>query len=453
MTRRTVRGSGTYFCVLTIIAVVAFYICMELNVLDTYAGPQDWETKPAAQIVEEKEAAMSAGTVSEPEDKQETKEEETKEEETKEEKEEPKPKAEPKEGQCNNFDHGDVTPLEDVTSIFNCGSESGTCHWYYPSKFLDESCGVGKEFVSQINDMKKLYDSKQLWLSGPPIVLPGASIKPALMRPNQFRAGPWPRHNLSMTHVHKTGGTSLVTAFGSVLGKGAKGKRLTVYFPAPIPPTEEAQIKMEENTGRPRRKPRSSIIYGSNWNESSTFLDGAVKYRKPDEWGERDHTLFGVVRDPAERFISAIGQATGAFGSTANGIGKQLLNECLRETSRDTLRCFVDLMQTNSTWIEVHFTPMVLEISFATIYKDIPVAIFPFTEVPNLLLELGSNPSQKKKDGHVAGYRKASVLTNMTVADYDDDMLKNLCTVYKMDAMFMKHIGMTTRCEGVIEFD
>ena len=142
---------------------------------------------------------------------------------------------------------------------------------------------------------------------------------------------------------------------------------------------------------------------------------------------DNDHTLFAVVRDPVERFISAIGQATGAYGSTNNGIGKQLMDECFKEISRQTLRCFVDLMHTNSTWIEVHFTPMVLEISFA-------VAVFPFQQVPHLLAELGSDPNVKKKDGHASGYRKSGILTNMTVADYDDDMMKSLCDVYKMDA-------------------
>lgn len=322
-------------------------------------------------------------------------------------------------------------------------------HWYFPAKFLDETCGVGKEFVPELNHMKELYDSRKLWLRGPPIVIPWASIKPENMRKNQYREGEWPRHNLSMTHVHKTGGTSLVTAFSQVLSQGAKGKRHTVYIPG------QAKVRMSKMKKNPNMTltPNPSRIYGKKFNESSRFLDGAVKYKRPDEWGEKEHTLFAVVRDPADRFISAIGQATGAFGSTGNGIGSQLIDECLRETSQDTLRCFIDLMHSNSTWIEVHFTPMVLEISFATIYKDMPVAVFPFTEVPNLMIELGANPNSKKKDGHKKGYRKSEVLTNMTVADYDDDMLLSLCEIYKMDAMFMKHIGMSTKCETVMKLD
>lgn len=360
---------------------------------------------------------------------------------------------------CNDFDQrGDITPLEDVDSIFNCGGETGTCKWFYPAKFLDATCGVGKEFISKVNKMKDLYEARELWLSGPPIVLPFAKIVPQSMRPNPYSKKPWRQHTISMTHVHKTGGTSLVTAFSGVASKGAKGFRHTVYMPGQKPYTGKVLEKkmadadrIEKLRGtRPKIGPRKSVIYGTGFNQSLAFLDGATKYKNEDDWKEGEHTLFAVVRDPADRFISAIGQATGAFGSSANGIGRLLLDECLKETSRDTLRCFIDIMYTNSTWIEVHFTPMLLEITFATIYKDIPVAVFPFQEVHNLMLELGANPDVKKKDGHAKGYRKSPILTNMTVADYDDDMLKRLCGIYKMDVMFMNQIGMTTKCDKVI---
>lgn len=403
---------------------------------------------------------------------------------------------------CNDFDQrGDITPLEDVDSIFNCGGETGTWYvmiylgtifiyyqlsrssletlceeknikhvrdesnqnlssskWFYPAKFLDATCGVGKEFISKVNKMKDLYEARELWLSGPPIVLPFAKIVPQSMRPNPYSKKPWRQHTISMTHVHKTGGTSLVTAFSGVASKGAKGFRHTVYMPGQKPYTGKVLEKkmadadrIEKLRGtRPKIGPRKSVIYGTGFNQSLAFLDGATKYKNEDDWKEGEHTLFAVVRDPADRFISAIGQATGAFGSSANGIGRLLLDECLKETSRDTLRCFIDIMYTNSTWIEVHFTPMLLEITFATIYKDIPVAVFPFQEVHNLMLELGANPDVKKKDGHAKGYRKSPILTNMTVADYDDDMLKRLCGIYKMDVMFMNQIGMTTKCDKVI---
>lgn len=435
---RNIKGNWAFFCILLLIIVVAFYTVFEVNVLDDNISHDTLESVSSSPALQNNEMPNSnASYVNKEFHSKRPSIDRTKDV-----------------SGCDDFDHGDVSSLDNVTSIFNCGSESGTCSWYYPEKFLDKKCGIGKEFVSDLEYMKELYDSRQLWLSGPPIVIPWASIKPENMKPNPHRPGLWPRHNLSMTHVHKTGGTSLVTAFSSVLAKGAKGKRHLVYMPGrkPLTNAERTNLRGRFNgLNKTVKEPEPTQIYTKTYKEASNFLEGATKYKGANEWGESDHTLFAVVRDPVDRFISAIGQATGAYGSSQNGIGQQLLDECLKDSSRETLRCFIDLMHRNSTWIEVHFTPMVLEISFATTYKDIPIAVFPFTEVPKLLIELGADPSVKKKDGHKSGYRKSDVLTNMTAADYDDDMLKRLCQVYKMDALFMIHLGMKTRCEEVFD--
>merc|ERR1712150_61443 len=178
--------------------------------------------------------------------------------------------------------------------------------------------------------------------------------------------------------------------------------------------------------------------------------DGIVKYQK--DWGEKDHTLIGIIRDPADRFISAIGQAMGGIGSSRNGVALKLRRECIMRTSKETLRCVINTVKHNGTWIEIHFTPMALEVSFATMYKDIPVALFPFKVVPLLMYELGEDPHEKKKDGKNPGYRKNIVLTNMTLSDYDDQMMHDLCIIYKLDIIFLRHLGYATRCDTFISF-
>jgi hypothetical protein len=344
---------------------------------------------------------------------------------------------------------GDVSPISDAESIFNCGSQSGKCHWFYPAKFLNESCEIGKEFIPQVKHMQQLHLSNTLWMGGPPIVQPATSIVPENMVTNKYKDGPWLKHNISMIHVHKTGGSSLVIAFDKLRRKGGRGQRRTFYMPEQYKRAGSSMEEGNDSNHNGLHKPAPKII-SKQYNVSSAFVDHVGKYRKADEWGQHDTTMFAVVRDPVDRFISAVGQATGAKGSSANGIGKQLLDECLKETSKKTLNCFIDLVHSNSTWIEVHFTPMLLELSFATFYKDIPLAIFPFEEVPNLLMELGANPNSKRKDGKSPSHRKSEVLTKMSNDDYDDHMLKKLCDIYRMDALFMNLIGMTTKCDPFI---
>jgi hypothetical protein len=386
---------GSFLCLVSIVVIVAFYTRLTVKVLDNVNSHQNEDFHVTGGGSHQQAVTVLRGG-------------------------------------CKKFDYGDQTPAQNVSSIFNCGSEESTCQYWYPAKFFDKKCGIGKEFNSQLKYMNDLFESKELWLSGPPIVLPWASIIPSKMRASSARTGlPWQRHNLSMIHVHKTGGSSLVDAFQTVRSLGATGKRHTMYMPG--------RIDGDKNRW---------TIKGAGYNESSIFLDGTTKYKR--EWGNKDHLLFAVVRDPAERFISAIGQATGATGSTGNVVGKTLLETCVNSnypTEQECLRCFIDLVKQNSTWIEVHFTPMALEIAFATMYKDIPVAIFHFQEVPNLLIELGANPNKKLKDGHKPGYRKNPILTNMNVDHYDDEMLRDLCDIYRVDATFLRQVGIPSRCD------
>lgn len=406
--KRILSSRGSFFCLLSIVVIVAFYTQLSVKVLEKVTSNQHGDNHMTSNGAYKQEITADRTYL--------------------------KPKGTALRG-CKSFDYGDQTPALNVTSIFNCGSEGSTCRYWYPAKFFDKKCGVGREFHSQLMHMNDLFESKELWLSGPPIVLPWASIIPSKMKVPPVRQGlSWQRHNLSFTHVHKTGGSSIVNAFSSALSLGAKGKRHTMYMP-----------------GRVNVVKSRWTIKGVGYNESSKFLDGATKYKK--DWGEKDHLLFAVVRDPLERFISAIGQATGASGSTGNVVGKELLDSCVNSnypTEQECLQCFINLVKKNSTWIEVHFTPMALEIAFATMYKDIPVAVFDFKEVPNLLLELGTSPKKKDKDGHRPGYRKDQILTNMNVDHYNDEMRKDLCDLYKMDAILMRQVGIPSRCEEFI---
>ena len=100
----------------------------------------------------------------------------------------------------------------------------------------------------------------------------------------------------------------------------------------------------------------------------------------------------------------------------------------------------------------MHFTPMVVDISFATMCKNAPVAIFPFNEIPALLKELDADPSLKRKNGASRKHRKNSLLTNMNIDDYDAESLKDLCDIYRVDVLFLWHLGYATRCDDFVPF-
>lgn len=174
----------------------------------------------------------------------------------------------------------------------------------------------------------------------------------------------------------------------------------------------------------------------AGWNKTKVFLGGAVTYQKSYNWNDTNHMIFAVVRDPVERFISAVGTVT----SEKFESGKMLRDQCLKDTASETLQCFVSLVRTQGFWIDLHFTPMVFKIAFATMGKDLPVASFPFEEVPSILANIGVNPNKKKKDGNKADYiDRSNVLMNVTINEFRADILRELCLVYKMDIWFLRY--------------
>eukprot|EP00552_Chaetoceros_brevis_P005053 CAMPEP_0197737594 /NCGR_PEP_ID=MMETSP1435-20131217/9890_1 /TAXON_ID=426625 /ORGANISM="Chaetoceros brevis, Strain CCMP164" /LENGTH=43 /DNA_ID= /DNA_START= /DNA_END= /DNA_ORIENTATION= len=40
----------------------------------------------------------------------------------------------------------------------------------------------------------------------------------------------------------------------------------------------------------------------------------------------------------------------------------------------------------------------------------------------------------------------------MSMDDYDDDMMKSLCEIYKMDAVFFHHLGMENSCDPHLDY-
>ena len=211
--------------------------------------------------------------------------------------------------------------------------------------------------------------------------------------------------------------------------------------------------------------------------EAAVFIEHAVRYQDPAEWDDlapmedenedetnagvgrnkikgmrtnKDiathpfrHMMIAVVRDPVERFISAVGQVTSSR-FIANGQNGQHRQQCGIEdeihnrsilapksihkhhkhgrtaantsnttttntttttttntttTASDIFRCFVRLLKNEDTsyWLDLHFTPMILELSFATMQKDVPVAVFHFDHVPDILGQFGANPEKKTK--------------------------------------------------------
>jgi len=372
-------------------------------------------------------------------------------------------------------------PLSSVRSMFNCDLPGSFCKYYFPFNFFDEKCGIGKEFAYHVTDAEAMRQNRTLWpnmplVGFPTLTLDGVCIsddpKYVQRQKKKGRKGKTPfmkakfeipnedtstlKHigertdsmgglrclteRLSMIHVHKAGGTSLHRSID----------RLRLYYNNVTVVRHKFFTPKKENGSLSSYPPPS---------ENSKIFDLAVKSvlhatKYPTKSFETDeHVIFAVVRDPVERFISSIGQAMGGDGSQGNVIGKKLQEKCIKptSTSAETLKCTAKYVQKHSFWIELHFTPQALEISFTTVWQDAPIAIFPFQKLPYILEYLGGAPEKRYRDGSDPKYRPHPVLTNMLVSDYDEESLRIVCEIYEMDVIMQRSLGLEVpKCDPFI---
>lgn len=359
-------------------------------------------------------------------------------------------------------------------SIFNCNRTNAhatnpLCRYHYPARFFDEECGIGRRFSYLVRDAEAKRLNGTLWENMPRIGYPTLTINNVCVKRKIYvrmsdilkikstnqrvsetskrltNIGESSRtvsdgddglvrcltERVSHLHVHKAGGTSVRTVFIAYQKIFARKTSLVqhAFFSAKFSGDPKSHL-FERAKGPLRRATRYP---------SSIFAP-------------HQHVLFATVRDPTERFLSSVGQAVGGSGSKLNQIGKVIEKECFsRETRTATaaLRCVADYVKTHGTWIELHFAPQALDVAFTTLWQDVPVAVFDFRHLPDILNYLGANNAHAR-DGDTFGYR-LRLLRTATIDDYDEHTLKTVCELYEVDVIMRRSLGMTVpRCDKYI---
>ena len=167
------------------------------------------------------------------------------------------------------------------------------------------------------------------------------------------------------------------------------------------------------------------------------------------KFGDHNHVIFAVVQDPAERFVSSIGQAMGGEGSQRNLIRKTLQEEYIKSNSALTLTCMAKYARDHGFWIELHFTPQVIDILFTTLWRDYTHCCFPFNQLKSILtyFRIPKNQGMNDKSGR---YRLDAVLSEMTVEDYDDMAVTFVCEIYEAIVFMQRSLGIKTRSDPFI---
>lgn len=364
-------------------------------------------------------------------------------------------------------------PESQVESFFNCYLPSSECTYFYPANFFDKDCGIGRVYAEEPLTAEEMRKNRTLWNHMPSIGYPTLTMSNACFpkaaasntrnpsssssrtnRPSRDSILKYIGENttiideteyycyterLSFLHVHKSGGTSLHNAFNNLSRKGGTELFRHKWF----------QPYLSPGNSRTNADVSGRVTDGSMYGIAKEDMQHATTY-PVEKFDSKQHAVIAVVRDPIERFISSIGQASGGSGSTGNIIGKVLKAECMKATSRKTLTCYAKYVQQHGFWIELHFTPQILDIWFSMLWQDSPIGVFPFSKLEDVVSHLGM-PSAHGRDGSQPRYRSNDVLSNMTVADYDEESLEIVCEIYAMDVIMQRSVGIEVpRCDPFI---
>jgi hypothetical protein len=211
----------------------------------------------------------------------------------------------------------------------------------------------------------------------------------------------------TFVHVHKCGGTSVKATLSQLAKK--------------VPVGAVTQYKYSFGGGSAQMKER-------NEQKRLEYIESLVK--KKDR-----NILFTVVRDPVDRFLSAVQQVM--------HYNDELRDKCLIPSSaKRTIQCAIDDAREHNFRGDVHLLPMV---SHFRLLAEQSIAVFELkTALPFLLQQLGSRGKRHARDRTQEEYATSKVLSTMSINDCTAEMVLAICELYAIDVAFMKHLGFDT---------
>jgi len=93
--------------------------------------------------------------------------------------------------------------ISTVNSLFNCDLSDSECvGYFYPRRFFDSKCGIGRKFDKFNTEAKEMKNNSTLWLNMPSIGFPTVTLTKEM---NIVGREEVLNERLSFIHIHKSG--------------------------------------------------------------------------------------------------------------------------------------------------------------------------------------------------------------------------------------------------------
>ena len=255
------------------------------------------------------------------------------------------------------------------------------------------------------------------------------------------KIGSYLPHNISFIHVHKAGGTSVKTLLAQ-----AKNALLLVDSNQKYKATIETY---KYSFGGSSNKQKEI-----NQQKRQNHIEDMIKYQREDQQSTNNAVVFTTVRDPIERFVSAVQQVMHYH--------EEFRSACLQWTARSTLQCAIQYIQRTDYIKDVHLLPMATHFRLWDDFPGVSLAVIHLKDMPVLAQYLTGQHyyTEKKKkpskniphgrDRSQVEYATSPILARMSVQDCTSQMLTDLCNLYSIDVSLMQSLGYNTPyCIGI----
>lgn len=244
----------------------------------------------------------------------------------------------------------------------------------------------------------------------------------------------WP-HTLMGLHIHKCGGSSVGRTFLKISNSGnstTNAYDVTFFY------KNDLRAKFWDQHGTDDLLSNRSIALHQRLLQE-VFDNQQEKSPSPPG----NFVAFAFVREPLGRFLSSVRE----FMASRNKRRRLCLEA---PNSTDVLKCIISkLQQENGLQLDQHFAPATLSLyMFSLLEPRDKIAILPLTaDVMADFQATFLGPRTKTMKLKSSKPRKY----NITMDALDGDMIRDICILYLMDVILLRHLGISTAtCNGIV---
>lgn len=342
--------------------------------------------------------------------------------------------------------------------IFDCTDLRYKCKYLYPGKFFDY-------YFSEYIIDGKMSTNEQLLQRRSAMGLENENL-PALaslswwneityasssnQQQVEFRLDEFlnfPR-NLTYIHIHKCGGTSIQIAMAR-RASTLENTQFNITFGDKYAPNS---IVVEIRTNLHHYK----HSYGGGsakkkevWDQQRVAHIQSLYH--PSVRTTTAFPIFTIIRDPIERFLSAVQQVMHynlEFRSKCLKEPSSSTDEALAAARQQLIQCAIDDLKETSYRRDVHLLPMaahfrLFDRTADRMRKDVPVSVFHMNDFEDVLKVVAGKSRLKSTTIHARdrsneGYATSPTLSTLSMTDCSDEMIRQICNLYHIDYIMIQ---------------